>query len=481
MSLKNYIRKTKPIEVLNEEQIGQIHEGVLNVLENTGIRFEYEKALNIFNKNGCNVDFETNRVRFPGDIVEELLKKCPESYEVRSRNPEHNLKIGGDSLYFAPMPGMQILDLDTWESRTATIRENEEGIIVLDALDNLHILASYTPYFEIEGISPEMAIPESVANKMRNSTKVQWTGYQKDCEIFNIEMAKATEQEIIGICLPSSPLTYYSDACESGIRFANENLPVNLANAPIMGGTSPSTIAGSLVSYCAEAIGGIMLLQMVRPGTKVMVEGSALPMNMRSGSPIFNSISNSLFMVAFGQIWRKYKIPTLTDTGWTNSKKIDFQNGYERAINTIIVAQAGIDIIILHGGVYGELVHHPLQSVLDDDIAAMVGRFVEGIDITTEKLAVDLINEVGPIPGHFLNTAHTRKFYKEENYIPETADLLTYPEWKQKDSKDTIDIAKEKLDEILKNHRPIPLPEDQDKEISKILNKAREYYKERDK
>ncbi|GAG82464.1 unnamed protein product, partial [marine sediment metagenome] len=132
-----------------------------------------------------------------------------------------------------------------------------------------------------------------------------------------------------------------------------------------------------------------------------------------------------------------------------------------------------------HGGVYGELVHHPLQSVLDDDIAAMVGKFVEGVDITDEKLGIDLINEVGPIPGHFLNTAHTRKFYKEENFIPRTADLLTYPEWKKKGSKDSMDLAKEKLDEILTTHKPIPLPDKQNREIEKILKKAREYYRDK--
>ena len=222
------------------------------------------------------------------------------------------------------MPGNWTIDLDTWKARPATRQENKEAVIVLNALENFHIFCSYTPYYEVEGISPEMAIPESYAAKIRNSTKVSWEGNQKGCEVFIIEMAKATNQDVMGLGLPSSPLTYYEDACDSLIRYIKAGFSVNIASGVMMGGTSPATIAGTLVSSNAEALGGIILAQLTCPGSKIVVEDTVLPMDMKTGHPVFGDITTALHITAFAQLYRKYEIPTLADSGWTNCKKIDF-------------------------------------------------------------------------------------------------------------------------------------------------------------
>jgi len=479
MPLKGFIRNIKPLEVLTEEQVEAIHRSTLDVLETTGIRFESEKVLKIFNKNGCNVDFENNRVRFPSYIVEEALRKCPSSFTMKSRNPKNNIRIGGNTVYFSDMPGMRILDLDTFKTRPATRQENKDAVIVLDALENIHILCSYTPYFEVEGIPPLMAIPESFAAKIRNSSKVSWEGYQNNCEIFIIEMAKVVDQDVMGLGLPSAPLTYYTDACESAIRIAKAGFPINIASGCIMGGTSPATIAGTLVTFDAEVIGGIVLVQMVNPGTRVVVEDTILPMNMQSGHPLFGSINTCLHITAFAQVWRKYEVPTFADSGWTNSKKIDFQDGYERSMTAFACALSGCHVSNLYGGVYGELAYHPVQAILDDDIAGMIGRFIEGVEISDETLATNLIEEVGPIPGYYLNTEHTRRFYKDI-FKPKAADMSTYTDWFEKGQKDCIKLAEERMHEILKTHKVFPIPDDQEKEVEKILNKARKYYIKKD-
>jgi trimethylamine--corrinoid protein Co-methyltransferase len=476
MPLRGFMRSIRALEIITEEQVEAVHRSTLEVLERTGLRYESEKALRVFEKSGCRVDFDERRVRFPSALVEETLAGCPSSFGVRSRNPAHDVRIGGPALYFSDMPGKGILDLGSWKIRKATREETREALVVLDALENFHILCSYTPYFEVEGVSPAMAIPETVAAKMRFSTKVMWTGYQNDCEVFAIEMAKATNQEIIGISLPSAPLTYYADACESAIRFAEAGLPLNFASGCMMGGSAPATVAGSLVSFNAEVIGGIMLAQTVRPGTRVVVEDSVLPMDMRSGSPIFGSLSACLHIAAFAQVWRRYGIPTFADCGWTSSKRIDFQDGYEKALTAFAIALSGCNVANLHGGVYGELAFHPLQAILDDDLAGVVGRFVEGVTVNEDTLATDLIGEVGPIPGHFLNTDHTRRWFDREGYRPKAADLLTYQEWENGGKKDAIEIARQRMDEILKTHKPVPLPEDQDGEIERILERARAFY-----
>ena len=480
MSLKGFRRNFKPLEILTEEQVEDVKRGVLAVLQNTGMRFESEMALKLFKKNDCMVDFDEMRVRFPPGLVEDCLRKTPSSFYFKSRNPEHDLIVGGNTTYFCAFPGMNTVDLDTWESRRATREENRDALIVLQALDNLHFLTPYTPYFGFDDTPPVMAIPESAAAKIRYSTKLQFSGYQKDCEVFTIEMAQVADTEIQGMMENSPPLTFYEDAVMSAYRFASAGLPLHITSGSVMGGTSPATIAGTLITSVAEIVGGIVFTQLVRPWTRVVANAFVFPQNMMTGAPFFGSVGISLHEAAFNQIWRSYDIPVQSSAiGPTNSKMIDYQNCYEKAIPAMAAAISGAHIIQFHGGVFGEITHHPVQSIMDDDVAGVIGRFIEGIEVSDETLALDLINEIGPIPGYYLNTAHTRLWWKREQFIPEVADLLPYGEWQRKGKKGALDRARERMNEILETQQPVPLPEEQEKEIQRILQKAKKYYTEK--
>ncbi len=114
---------------------------------------------------------------------------------------------------------------------------------------------------------------------------------------------------------------------------------------------------------------------------------------------------------------------------------------------------------------------------MDDDLAGMIGRFIEGVNVTDETLALDLIHEVGPIPGMFLDRNHTRLWWKKEQFIPKVADRTPYPEWLEMGKRDAIDHAKKRMEEILATHKPAPLTGDQREEIDRIVNEAKTFYK----
>jgi len=185
--------------------------------------------------------------------------------------------------------------------------------------------------------------------------------------------------------------------------------------------------------------------------------------------------------VAFNQVWRKYGIPTVCSScGPTSSKRIDFQLGYQKMMPTILSAISGSSVLQLYSSIYGEITAHPIQAVLDDDIAGMIGRFLEGIEVNDESLAIDLINEVGPIPGHYLDKAHTRNWWKKEQLVPKVADRLTYPEWMKAGKKSCIDYAKERVNEILAVHKvDPPLTDNQEQDIERILKEAKEHYQKK--
>jgi trimethylamine--corrinoid protein Co-methyltransferase len=477
---QGFTRNFSPLEMLTGEQVEAIHRGTLDVLWETGVRFESERALETFEEHGCKVDFEERRVRFPPGLVEECLRRAPSSFRIKARNPENDVVVGGNTTYFPPVQGKEILDLEARRMRVATRKENYDGVKVLDALDTVHLLVCYSPYFGFEGVPPVMAIPESAAAKFRNSSKVNWCGYSNECEIFTVHMAQLLGVDILGNLDAAAPLTYFDDAVEAAFRFAEAGLPLQCVTGPVCGGTGPATIAGCTVSCNAEIIAGIVLVQLIKPGTRVLANDFATTQNMRSGAPGFGHMGTFLHSVVFNQVWRnKYHIPTIhSTTAFMASKEIDVQLGYGKGMGALIVALSGGHLVHMHGSVYGELTWSPLQAIVDDDIAGMVGRALEGVRVDNETLAIDLINEVGPIPGHYLAKAHTREWWPREQFIPKVEDRLTVPEWESTGKKGILDYARERMEDILATHKVDPaLTDAQEQGIERILKDAREYYR----
>ena len=248
-----------------------------------------------------------------------------------------------------------------------------------------------------------------------------------------------------------------------------------------MGATGPATLAGTVVANFAELFSILVLIQFLKPGTRVHIASDTYPQNMRSGAPRFGQITCSLIKAAENQMSRHYGIPRRdSNPGPLNSKKTDFQAGYERGLNGLASALSGSSLISMHSALYGEMAAHPIQAILDDDIAGMIGRFLEGVTVTDDTLAIELIEQVGPIPGNYLNTAHTREWWRREEFIPAAADDLTYPEWFKSGKKDCLDYAQQRLQDILSSHKvSSPLTGNQEAELGRILTEAREYYQSR--
>jgi trimethylamine--corrinoid protein Co-methyltransferase len=278
-----------------------------------------------------------------------------------------------------------------------------------------------------------------------------------------------------------SPLAWSDAAINSEMRSVEAGVPLVICGGSVWGASAPATIAGELVTNIAETMGPLILAQLISPGHPVMPGSFSFPMNMRSGDPLFCNISTALATAALTQFWRRHRVPAfLVEAGIPNSKCMDFQTGYEKGMNGLAQALSGAAVVLLHGTVFGELTAHPVQAIMDDDIAGMIGRFLEGITVDAETLAIELIEEVGPVPGFYLDKEHTRKWWKREQFVPPVADTSNLQVWLKGGKKTTIDLAKKKMDEILETHKTsIPLTPSQEEDIERILQDARAYYKER--
>jgi len=181
-----------------------------------------------------------------------------------------------------------------------------------------------------------------------------------------------------------------------------------------------------------------------------------------------------LIGAALAQIARFYGVPCQTSFPWTDSKVLDEQAGYEKAMQLALLALTGCQIMHNGGGLEAERLWSPVQAVIDNELNGMVGRMLDGIRVTDETLAINLIQEVGPLPGNYLKTHHTRRMWQEEQFVPRLSDRLSYESWVQQGSKDVVEKARELAKELIRSHKVPPLLEEQELELQRIVRAAEE-------
>jgi trimethylamine--corrinoid protein Co-methyltransferase len=479
--IKGFTRKFRPLDLLRAEEVQAVHRGALYTLQKTGMRIEHERALKLYQERGCEVDLSERRVRIPPAIVEECIRQCPSGYLLKARNRDQDLMVGGNTFYFMQGMGMRYVNLDTWETRPATGGEHREAMIVADALDNVHLADAIFFYMEREHIPSVMVMLENLTSGLRHSSKAQQFGYMKDSSIFAIQMAQALGVNLNPELDSAAPLTLYADAVEAAFRYVEAGIPIQPTVGISMGAEGPATNASALTLAVAMVMAWTVLTQSIKPGAPMSIQFGLRPMDMKTGTPRFGAVGYALNSATMNQMLRRYQIPSCPGAGFTStSKKIDYQVGYEKSLGALINALSGAHLQIFQGGSSGELLYHPVLSILDNDVAGWIGRFIEGVSVTDETMAIDLINQVGPIPGHYLSTAHTREWWRKEQYLPQVADLSPYPVWLKSGKKDALALAKEKMEEILASHKPIPLTPEQEQAIEDILSEARGYYRKKE-
>lgn len=478
---KGFTRNFEPIKILRENQVEQIHKASLNILKEVGFKFDLDKALKLLKENGCEVDYNSKIAKIPSNLVEECIRKTPSNFNLRARDPKLGISVGGNTIYFMNSAGARYTDIDTGEVTMPTLEQNNIGVLVSDALSSVHVFPSYTPYFEIEGVPPVMSCPTSCASRHRFSSKPSRGAQPTFSYIWETKIAQAVGAQLFGCVEGAAPLSLCEDAIEAAYVYLNAGFPIYIASGSIMGGSHPITIAGASVSHNAELLAIIVLLQCIKPGCGIIANNFVSSMNMATGDISFGTAAIALHQMAYNQIWHDlYKIPVNnTGSAFSNSKVVDYQLGAEKLPLAMCSALSGANMIVMHGGVTAELAYNPILAVIDDDVANTIGRIVEGFDVNDATIGLDTIMDVGVSPGTFLNTKQTRTFWKTEDYTTRVFDKLSYKEWVEGGKKTVLKKAKERYDEILATHKPLPLTPEQDKAITDILNEATAFYKKK--
>jgi trimethylamine--corrinoid protein Co-methyltransferase len=467
------------LKILSSDEILDIHLATLDVLENTGVVVQEKTAFSLLKDSGAYVDEDNMLVRIPSHLVEEAIRKAPRGFTLYARNPKHNRRIEGRRVCFQPMIGrINIIDLETGRRRRTSISDLENLIKLADALENYHILHSGAMMPHIDGVQDAIAHAYGYYIGVKNSEKVvKGTGRgkvkAKDCIRLAAILAGGEEElrkrpNIFTTCNPVSPLRHAKEQTEGIIEYGRYRLPVDITSEPQAGATAPVTLAGLLVQQNAEILSGITIAQLANPGTPVMYGVCGTIMDMRVGTIALGAIEAGLINVAGAQMAQYYNLPSRGTGGSTESKLLDVQAGYEKALTLSMAAMAGANVVF-YPGVLDHASAISLESLLiDNEICGMIIRALEGIEVDEFTLATSVMAKVGP-GGHYLGQRHTIDYLQKEHFIPKLSDRAIRERWEEAGSKDLRDVAKEQVRHILKEHQPAPLDRDVDKMLLETI------------
>jgi len=476
-----HTRVRRPLTILSDDEVEQIHSSTLEVLEKVGVRFEDETALKLLDEQGALIDHKTRLAKIPRSLVEEAIKKCPKEVRLCGRTKDHDITLGDGKVYFtAGANALHILEMGTGTRRIPTSEDCAQLTRVFDALEHVHaILPAVVPQDVPQNISDRVKCKISYENCEKHYlTDVYGRESCRDL----IRMAEAVSggpdelrrRPIISIN-PSvtSPLAWGRDSTEPLFEAAEHGVPVILDCMPNAGATSPITLAGSVVQQNAESLSFVTLAQLTHPGTPTIPYTSPGIANMRTGGVIYGAVEVAIQCAAMSQIYSHYQIPYIATVGLTDSKIHDEQTAYERSISVLMTALASPSMISTQAGALNSLTDTSFeQTLIDDEILGMVSRAMSGMRVDEETLAVDIIAKVGP-GHHFLAEKHTNDMFLKEHYLPRLADRKSRNKWERDGSKDVTKRAVERAKEILRSHQPAPLPDEVRKKLDSIIEEAR--------
>jgi len=465
-------------ERLSAEQQKQIHNASLSILEVTGVELHDEEAITLLEEAGAFV-LNNNRVRIPPGLVEKALNTVPKRVTMYNRHGKPAIQLADYSTcnYGSGSDCLHIIDHRTKERRLAVLKDVEEGMTLLDSLPRVDFVMSMFLPSDVEGQSYCQYQMEVILN---NTTKpiIYVTPDFEGC-VDCVEMAEAVvggadalRQKPLAACYinVTSALNHNQEALQKLLYLAGKGLPYTYVPVTTGGMNAPVTPAGVIALNNAGMLTGLILSQLKREGSPFIAPGMGVgALDMKFGTygytdPDFRGLS-----IAMGHF---YNLPTFGIGGMSDSHLFDQESSASAAMSLFYETLHGANLIhdigFLDQGMTGSFV----QVMLCNEILRYLEKYMAPIEISDETLALDLIDELAH-EGKFLTHKHTMNNFRKI-WSPDIFLRNTYAAWEKAGSKDFTERATKRLEKILTEHKPDPLPEDIAKAVNAIVQRAKD-------
>ncbi len=446
---------------LTPVQQDQMKAASLEMLETTGVRLFHQPALDLLKTAGVPIN-DGNLARIPASLVEKALAMAPNEVSLFDRHGEPALQVSGYRSFFGPGSDcLHIIDHRSGIRRLPILRDVIEGTILCDALEHIDFLMSLYLPVDVDRLTSDRYQMEAMLN---HTTKpIIFVSYDASGSIDAVKMAEIVAGShdtlvekpfIISYINPTTGMRHNREALQKLLFMAERGIPLIYVPGATAGAAVPVTVAGSNAMRLAGSLVGLVLAQLTRPGTPVLIHGwGALAMDMRTAVQIYTGPDHQGVAQAMAH---HLDLPMLALGGASDAKLVDQQAGIEAALTLLLNAVTGShlvhDIGYLESGLSGSLA----QIVICDEILAWVKRALLPVDVCQETLAADLVHAAGP-DGQYLDKKHTQRHFREQ-WHPILFERDNYETWAKKGSKTLEQRASEKVDQILTSHIPDPLP-----------------------
>jgi trimethylamine--corrinoid protein Co-methyltransferase len=448
-------------DYLSQQDVDQIHATSMRLLETVGVDFPYDAALSVFQKHGARCD--GHRVYLTERQIVDALASAPKQFALRARHAERSVTIGGGSPVFAPGYGAPFLVDAQVGKRAPTMEDYGKLVRLAQSLPNQDL----SGYLLVEpgDVPASRAHLLMLQAHMLHSDKpfigsaAGRVGAQHTFDMARILYGGDLGDQPVTICLVNSlsPLGYSTEMLEALVAYATARQPMVIAALMMAGSTGPVTLAGVLATQNAELLAGVALSQMISPGTPVVYGSTSTNIDMKSGALAIGSPELSQMIMSHAQLARHYGLPCRSGGALTDASYPDAQAGFESMMSLMTTVSSGVDFVLHAGGILSSYLAFSYEKlVLDDEMCGMVRRLSQGISVTPDTLAFDLIASVGP-GGNYLMEEHTVRRCRKEFWRPALCDRAGLEAWMQGGRQDVVVRATQRWQALLAEHQDPPL------------------------
>ncbi|GAA1779561.1 trimethylamine methyltransferase family protein [Nocardioides hankookensis] len=443
-------------EVLSEDAMATLDRGWRRLMTEIGVEFMDDRALDLFRAAGQRVEDRT--AFLDPDWVLEQVAKAPREFDLQARNPANSVHVGGDSMVFSGVYGPPFVR-DGEVRRDGTMADFEnftrlaQSFSVLDSAGGVITEPNDTP-LDSRHLDMTYAL-QTLTDKIYMGNVVSGVNARDTIAMTEILFGSRESIEetpaLISLINCNSPLRWDDRMLEAQFEYSSANQPVILTPFILMGAMSPVTIPAALVQQIVEALSGIALSQLIRPGCPVVFGSFLSNIDMQSGSPTFGTPESGIGLLCTGQIARHFGLPFRTGGGLTSSQVPDAQAGYEALMTMMPTFLAGANFVMHSAGwLEGGLVAGFEKFVIDAQLVEMLQHEFTPLEIDEDSMAFGAHEEVGH-GGHFLGAMHTMERFRTCFYRPFLNSSDNYERWMRNGAKDTAaratDLYKKRLDE----------------------------------
>jgi trimethylamine--corrinoid protein Co-methyltransferase len=464
-------------EILSDEDMATLDRGWRRIVTELGIEFLHDEAVEVFRAAGQQV--EDGVVKLDPEFVLEQVAKAPREFDLQARNPERTVHIGGDHMVFASVYGCPFIR-EGIERREATYADFENLVRLSQAfpqldspggticepndrpLDSRHLDMVYALLTLSD--KPFMGSVTSGPNAADTIAMAEM--------VFGRESLERTPATISLINV-NSPLRYDDRMLSALLEYARANQALVITPFLLMGAMSPVSVPATLAQQMAEALAGIALTQLIRPGCPVVFGSFLSNTDMQSGSPSFGTPESAVGLLCTGQIARSFGIPWRSGGGLTASQTVDAQAAYEAMMTMVPTMLAGANFVMHAAGwLESGLVSCYEKFVVDVEILRMLHEEFKPLEVSEDTLAFGAHDEVRH-GGHFLGAAHTLERFRECFYRPLLSSTENYERWNRKGGLDAAARATEIWKKTLDEYEEPPMDEALRGELEEYVTRRR--------